>query len=372
MENTVKFCPNCGCKLSGDGDFCPNCGQALYIKQINRDESPAVDLGTQAKQTFNDLVDRVNLMTGGTEHVELNMKDLVSNVLKPHSSEEAEEIFICGTSKTTPDLQNISTEWPKPWLYSRVFIVLAVTFLCLLVMYRQFGNQLAYPGVIFIGALAMPFSMLIFFFEVNAPRNISVFEVTKIFFIGGVMSLMMTLILYRFLDIGKLDTIGALMVGFIEEIGKIIVVAYFLNSVKKQYILNGLLVGAAVGAGFAVFETAGYIMVTQSLDVLYLRGILSLGGHVAWAGLTGAALAMVKKNHAISMEHLIDIKFLRFLAVAIILHGIWDMPYGSQFSVPVVQIVLVIIVWVFLLVMLHAGLRQISETVPQQLENEKL
>ena len=300
-------------------------------------------------------------MTGGTDHVELNMKDLVSNVLNSHSQEDAEEIFICGTSKTTPDFQNVSSAWPRPWLYSRVFLILAITFVCLLILCRDFGNTMAVPGLVFIGALAMPFSILIFFFEVNVPRNISIFEVTKIFFIGGVMSLLMTSLLYAFLEIRTLDTSGAFMVGFAEEVGKVIVVAYFISSAKKKYILNGLLIGAAVGAGFAVFETAGYIMKSQSLDVLYLRGVLSLGGHVAWAGLTGAALAMVKEDRPLSMEHLTNIKFLQFLAVAIILHGIWDMPSSNHFSLPVVQMGLVVVVWVFLLVMIHAGLRQISE-----------
>lgn len=48
------------------------------------------------------------------------------------------------------------------------------------------------------------------------------------------------------------------MIGIIEEVEKIVVVAYFLRGKKEKYILNVLLIGAAVGTGCAVFESAGY------------------------------------------------------------------------------------------------------------------
>ena len=319
------------------------------------------------RSQFSQLVDRVNQMTGGCEHVELHLRDLYDKVFQNHTQEEAERIFIAGTADTTPDERLISSEWPHPWLYSRVFLVLAVTYLLLFFMVQNMHNPLVIPGVIFMGALVVPFSMVTFFFEVNAPRNISIFEVTRIFFIGGVMSLLMTMFIYEFVEIGQLTTVGAFMVGFVEELGKVLVIAYFLRKVKHSYILNGLLVGAAIGAGFDVFETAGYIFVTlledgtDVTDVIYLRGILALGSHSAWAGLEGAALAMVKGFRPLVADYLLSPKFLQFFLVAVVLHGIWDMPLASTFSLPVVQVLLTAVVWIFLLVMIHAGLRQISD-----------
>ena len=289
----------------------------------------------------------------------------MENVFRKHTKQEAEQIFIYGTAATTPPEEQISTDWPHPWLYSRVFLVLAVTMLGLLFMNQMLGNKLAAPGVVFIGALAVPFSALIFFFEVNAPRNISIFETTQVFFIGGVMSLLMTMFVYGFIGFDKLDNMSTFLVGLAEEVGKVMVIAYFLRGREKKYILNGLLIGAAVGAGFAVFETAGYIAKSNSLTVLYLRGALALGGHVAWAGLTGAALAMVKGDKPLRGDHLMDVRFLKFLAVSIVLHGLWDMPLLSHIMPLITQVGLMAVVWIFLLVMLHAGLRQIS-TIQQQ------
>lgn len=379
MSIHLNFCPHCGNKLTDTkGIFCPECGHKLELTQtslVSQTEKiapttelssqtalPNADLGAQAKQGFNSIVEHVNAMTGGTGNVDLNLKDLVISVGKKHSTEEAEEIFSCGTAKTTPPEEEISSAWPRPWLYSRVFMVLAATFIGLLFMAKHFHNANAIPGIIFIGALVVPFSAVIFFFEVNAPRNISIFEVTKIFFIGGVASLLTTCVLYEVADIRTWTITSAMMVGIVEELGKIIVVAYYLNSVKKKYILNGLLIGAAVGAGFAVFETAGYAMRSDDItEIIYLRGILALGGHVAWTGLAGAAMAMVKKENLIDSEIILHPKFLQFLVVVIIMHGMWDMPVEISSTLPIMQIFLTIAVWLFLLIMINAGLRQISE-----------
>lgn len=80
------------------------------------------------------------------------------------------------------------------------------------------------------------------------------------------------------------------MIGLIEEVAKAVIVAVFLfKSKKSNYILDGLLIGVAVGAGFAAFETAGYILrfgmssgLQAMLEIIKLRGFLAPGGHVAW------------------------------------------------------------------------------------------
>lgn len=56
----------------------------------------------KTKSTLDSIIDNVNRMTGGTEHIDLKMKDLVENVFKKHTKAEAEEIFIYGTAATTP------------------------------------------------------------------------------------------------------------------------------------------------------------------------------------------------------------------------------------------------------------------------------
>lgn len=367
MDEDVNYCPNCGEKNSDkSAQFCGNCGYKFCSDEnYDKGQQSSKTIGEQAKNTFDGFVNKVNSMAGESGKVDLKLRDLITNVFRKHTIEERENIFICGTMQTTPKEGEISSEWPKPWLYSRVFALFAITFIVLIALLRIFGNITAYPGIIFIGALAIPFSLLVFFWEVNAPRNINIFDVTKIFFIGGVFSLLATLILDSIFSTGELDYFGAIITGIIEEVGKLVVVAYFLKGRKEKYILNGLLLGAAVGAGFAVFETAGYAFMylvgsnlndSIMMDVIYSRGLLAFGGHIVWAAMSGAALVMVKKDNILTMDHIMNIRFLRFFIIAIALHAIWDMPMSNT----IIQLMLTGIVWVIILVLISVGLKQIS------------
>ena len=359
------YCTNCGTPLKGMEKFCPGCGQRLVAPQtttVKHDNGKIIDF---AKDAIDTVTNSVNEMTGGHGSVELHMRDLVSGVFVPHSKSEREDIFVAGTKNNTPLEKNISSQWPHPWLYSRVFLVLAVTYWGLLFMAKGFENPNAIPGMIFIGALAVPFSLLIFFFEMNAPRNISIFDVTTIFFVGGICSMLATLVLDGFFGIKVLNFSGAIIIGLTEEFAKALIIWFVLRDVKKKYILNGLLVGASIGAGFAAFETAGYILryfllkADIGLMVLYIRGIMALGTHAIWSAIVGGALVMTKDTKWDGMDCFTHPKFLTFFCMAVAFHAIWDMPfnlpmYGKFVGVLVVE-------WIVLLVIIHAGLRQISE-----------
>ncbi len=254
---------------------------------------------------------------GNHGNSELKISNLFSAVFKKHSKEEGEKVFIAGTKYTTPAISDIPHSWPHPWVFSRVFLVLIVTYFLLLACTYLFDNSNTIPGLMVIGSFAVPFSVLLFFFETNAPRNISVFDVVRMFFIGGVAALVATLVIYSIIPVGKLNYFNALLVGFIEETGKMIIVALFIRSLNSKYILNGLLIGAAVGAGFAAFESLGYafnysvdaaflfkdihIAGETMLNVIFSRGWQSIGGHVAWAAITGAALVIAKGDQKLGM-----------------------------------------------------------------------
>ena len=278
LSDQAKFCPKCGTKQETqtrqEGKFCLFCGATLepgarFCSSCGRDLMAAkkgnggavhsnVSAADYVKSGFDKVAGTLNEKIGESGPVKVHLSDLVSEVFKKHTMEETEELFIAGTKKTTPKESEITATWPKPWLYSRVLLFLAVTSLILYFILIEFHNPNAYPGFIFMGAMTVPFALLIFFWEVNAPRNISIFSVVSMFFVGGVLSLVCTLILYNITGAGDLSYGGAMLVGFVEEAGKIVVVAYYMRKTNSKYILNGLLLGACVGAGFAVFESAGY------------------------------------------------------------------------------------------------------------------
>lgn len=128
------YCYHCGTEINKDQKFCVRCGVKL-----NREEAAAIEVDNappahhEQKGTFQHATERVNRLVGEEGSVDVNVKDVFSSVLQKHSKDEAEQLFITGTNSTTPEESAISTSWPKPWLFSRVFAVLALTFILLLI-----------------------------------------------------------------------------------------------------------------------------------------------------------------------------------------------------------------------------------------------
>lgn len=409
----MKYCSNCGVQMDDNAVFCGNCGQRVQPPAYNpgdasssRATSAPSGLGgasgsngaseangaqATASNSNGGFVGSINDYIGNTNKVKLNWKYLFEGVFKKHTTEEAEDIFICGTSRTTPPLSEVADTWPKPWLYSRVFLCFVVTFILLNICSTIFNNPNAYPGLIIVGAFAVPFTTLVMFLELNAFRNISLYDVLKLFMIGGCASLVVTLFLFD-LELVSTDlssTWGALMVGTIEEVGKLVIVYLLLKKIPScNYILSALLAGACVGAGFAAFESAGYAMqpmlmianqagaynvdipVSLMMDVvtsnIYLRGILAPGGHVAWAAISGAALIIAKGSGPLTNSVFSSFRFWKIFAIPVVLHALWDAPLMEGY---IKLTGLIVMVWIVVLIFLNMGLDEVKKIKTAYNEN---
>lgn len=370
-------CPYCGGKVGPKDRFCMSCGREQPgFEQAERQPESGFgmdDFVQASKSGMEKVVNTLNDMTGQEGEADIRLRELVSEVFKKHTADERDELFISGTKKTTPAPENMVSDWPHPWLFARIFLMFLLVFAGLLVMITQFDNLNGVPGAMFIGALAVPFSLMVFFWETNIPRNISIFEAVSIFFVGGVMSLICTLILYNFIQVGELNYTGAVLVGIIEEIGKIVVVGHYIKKMNTGYILNGLLLGSCVGAGFAVFETAGYAFnalllsgsVSGMVDILVLRGAMAVGGHTLWAAISAAGLVIAKGDRPFDKRFYLEPGFLKFLVLVIALHAVWDMPIRFGESMYLVQWILCAVAVLVALVILSSGLRQVSAVVKE-------
>ncbi|MDQ7158299.1 PrsW family intramembrane metalloprotease, partial [Staphylococcus warneri] len=356
---------------------------------IEREVANNTNITEEAKNLFNNTTKSIGRLAGNDEILKLNLRDMFSQVFKFHSKHESDDVFIAGTQSTTPHITEVSEEWGKPWVFSRVFISLLITFIGLWFLAKMFGNENSIPGMIFIGALIVPISGVIFFFESNAFRNISFFEVLKMFFVGGVFSLISTLVLYQFVSFsddlemyGIMTTGDAFLIGLVEEIGKAIIVVLFINYQRTNKILNGILIGASIGAGFAVFETAGYIlnlsfMSDQTVDlnvmieIIILRGWSALGGHLVWAAIIGAAVVIVKNTSQFTWSNILDKRFLFFFFISVVLHFIWDAPITFLGSYNLKLIILIVIAWIFIFILMKSGLTQVNVLQKEYIENKE-
>lgn len=310
----------------------------------------------------NQLGDRLSNVAGIEKPGEWNAREMFADVSKKHEDEEIEAYFTVGTAATTPALAAIDTRWPKPWVFGRVFLASVLLYIGFVWAWRTFENPNLLPGLMVVGSVAIPFSLLIFFFEVNVPRNISLYQVVKLLLVGGLVSIAVSLVFFK---VTNLTTwLGAAGAGIIEETGKALTLLLVVNKARFRWTLNGLLLGATVGTGFAVFESAGYALgalddgARAMRDVIMERGLLSvLGGHVLWTGLVGAALWRVRGDKPFTRDMLFDPRFLRVLAVCMSMHMIWNSPWDPPMYLKF--ILLGAAAWLLILGMIQSGLNEV-------------
>lgn len=363
ISSSAKFCPQCGASV--EQHFCPECGVKLKGTEIN---CPECGFPLTKKTASNIITENLDKITGAKSENYVTFKDLFKYTFKKHSEEDLDNVFVCGSSSTTPDVKDVNPKKASAWVYFKIFIFFIIAYIPTRIGYINYGNLNFLPAMIMLGAFAVPVTILIFFYEINLFRNIPFYKVIKYFILGGALSLILAILFFS-LDINTdISTYsGALMVGLIEEVAKAAIVAFFLfKSKNSNYILNGLLIGAAVGAGFAAFETAGYILRyglaggdAVMLQTIKIRGFLAPGGHVAWAAIEGAALMYVKGFEKLDKKHLNDKRFLLICLISVVEHGIWDMPIEAPYYL--VPIGLTVAAWLVIIYFINLGLKQIDD-----------
>ena len=187
--------------------------------------------------------------------------------------------------------------------------------------------------------------------------------------IGGALSLLLSLFLFSnaaFL----VSTFGASSAGIIEEIGKLAALLFVMRNVnmnRYRYRLNALLLGAAIGAGFAAFESAGYAFRVglQSgsgamLDVILLRGVLAPFMHIAWTAIAASAFWITRPNCKTTFQALQSTRFLKLFAIPVVLHFIWNYRLPFEMNIFIKAGILGFIAWVVIISLVQSGLREMS------------
>lgn len=302
-----------------------------------------------------------------------SLSDLFSEVFSRHSRAEVENYFTIGTEKSTPDILEVDASWPKPWLFTRMIIASLVLYFLMWFGWKMWANTTLLPGLMLVGSFAIPISTLVLFVELNVRRNVSLYMVVRLAFLGGILSLLITHFLpvtIAFLSplFGNLSGfLGNSIAGPLEESAKVLAMVAVASAAKYRYKLNGLLVGAAVGTGFSAFESAGYafniILVGGGVDAMVqninMRGLMSPFAHIVWSAIAGCALWRVINGQKFKWRMLCDERFIRLLLVSVILHMIWNtpwqLPYFGKF------IILGFVGWFVCLSLVQEGLHEIAE-----------
>lgn len=297
---------------------------------------------------------------------EFSVKGFFSEVFSRHDPDDVETQFTVGSPVTTPQLHPNMATLPSPWLFFRVLVGAVVVYLMFLTGWTEFGNPNLIPGMIIVGSFAVPGAVLVLFFELNTPKNVSIVRVIQFALVGGTLSLLLSLILFELTPF--LGILGASAAGIVEEIGKLaalIVALRFVRIERYPYLLNAMLLGAAVGTGFAAFESAGYALVFSLMDpssigtVITTRGVLSPFAHIVWTAIAAAAYWQASKEHHTLMAALTSRSFLVLFSVPVVLHFVWNLPFEGPLLLK--YWVLGFAAWVVVISLIQSGLREVGE-----------
>jgi RsiW-degrading membrane proteinase PrsW (M82 family) len=316
------------------------------------------------RSVLHSLGNRISSLASTDKLDGFSLTEFFSDVFKKRTKDDIDDYFVVGTARTTPPIEDVATSWPKPWFFFRVLIFLALVYFGFYAAFEQFENIKLIPGLIMMGSLAVPLATVILFFELNVTRNVSFNRVLMLVASGGVVSLFVALVGFQ---VSNLDWLGASSAGIVEEIGKLLAVIIVARSFRGKYILNGLLFGAAVGAGFAFFESAGYafdyLERTNSLHVMFdtiqTRAFLTPFGHVAWTAIAAGALWRVKGDQPFQVGMLLDSTFLKTMAIPMLLHMLWNSPFQLPFELN--HIGIGIVGWFVVFGLVQQGLHQIRQ-----------
>lgn len=214
----------------------------------------------------------------------------------------------------------------RPWV--RVFLTGLVLWILTVVVTFATGNPNLIPTLVLLGSFLVPVTFVVWAFGRRHSGEVTAELLFTTFITGGVLGVLSASLLETYL---LHPSPGLFLgVGLIEEAAKLVVLAFLTRRLHQKYAIDGLVLGASVGFGFAAFESAGYaftaLFTEQGLSLMQLvqtellRGLLAPVGHGLWTAILGGVLFSASgREHFAFTGRLV----LSYLGVSV-LHALWD------------------------------------------------
>jgi RsiW-degrading membrane proteinase PrsW (M82 family) len=235
--------------------------------------------------------------------------------------------------------------WAPPW-WAVLLIGLALWIGAVVSVFVT-RDLIVLPTVVLLGSFLVPVTAVVWYLDHDSSPVLSPQRIVSAFLIAGVLGILAASFLEFWLAYGP-GLRGNLKVGFIEEFVKgaaIVVLALGLRSYTTR---DGMVLGAAVGFGFAALESSGYALaalfvvqgqhLTLSLSSVVftelVRGVLAPFGHGLWSAILGGVIFhAARKGHL----RLTWSMLVAYLGVAL-LHGAFDI-FGTIPAYIVISII---------------------------------
>ncbi|MET7696644.1 PrsW family intramembrane metalloprotease [Streptomyces sp. NPDC005485] len=194
-------------------------------------------------------------------------------------------------------------------------------------------NTTLLPTLILLGGFLVPVTFVLWAYERHG-RDLGVHLILGCFLIGGTLGVLGASAMEYYLLHPSLGMYVG--VGLIEEAAKLAALMFVLRRhTRIRGLRAGLVLGAAVGFGFAALESSGYafnaavsmkgVDLRALLETEILRGVLAPFGHGLWTAISGAVLLAYRRPNG--RFHFAAPVLGAYLGVSL-LHALWDSTHG--------------------------------------------
>jgi protease PrsW len=216
----------------------------------------------------------------------------------------------------------------------RIFVTGLVLWLATVLVTFMTGNSNLIPTIILLGSFLIPVTFVTYAVG-RADRILTAQRIFTAFVYGGLLGVLGASVLEgAFLQ--QPSPFTYLWVGLIEEAVKLAALWLLARRLPRYSVRDGIVLGAAVGLGFAAFESAGYafnalftagggLSLLNLVETEVLRGILAPLGHGVWTAIVGAVLFEVAARYG---RPRLRRPVLGWYAVVALLHCLWDASQG--------------------------------------------
>ena len=216
----------------------------------------------------------------------------------------------------------------RQWL--RVLVVGLLLWVASVAVTFATGNINLVPTVILLGSFLVPVAFATYAFG-RADQVVTTQRIFAAFVSGGVLGVLGASVLEAaFLTRPAVFTY--LGVGLVEEAVKLAALWLLARRLPRYSMRDGIVLGAAVGLGFAALESAGYafnalftqdggLSLVNLVETEVLRGLLTPVGHGLWTAILGGVLfATAAEGGRLRLSGAL----VGWYVVVAGLHALWD------------------------------------------------
>jgi RsiW-degrading membrane proteinase PrsW (M82 family) len=196
------------------------------------------------------------------------------------------------------------------------------------------NDTILIPNVILVGSFLVPVCTVLFVLSRPRVTYLSLEVLVLGFLAGGTAGVVLSAVTEVYLLPDHVATNA--LIGLIEEGGKILILLAVAQLVRTRVPRDGMALGVTVGAGFAAFETTGYVLrvliehtddhaILNILETEAFRGVLAPFGHITWTAILGGAVFASAWDTG---RFRFDRRVAWTLLGVVALHGFWDASYG--------------------------------------------